>query len=107
MNTLTQLMTVLDQPPLERDWLTSPLLLITLVMLLAIVGSALIGETKTLASVIATVVANILGNLRMLVGVVLAILLVFALTYSDQIQTVIHHPLWPIPIWPNNPSTTR
>jgi hypothetical protein len=107
MNTLTQLMTVLYQTPPERDWLTTPLLLITLVMLLAIVGSALISETKTLASVIATVVANILVNLRILVGVLLAILLVFAVTYYGQIQTVIHHPPWPIPTWPNKPSTTR
>jgi hypothetical protein len=99
-------MTVLYQPPSEQEWLMSPLLLITLVMLLAIVGSALISETKTLASVIATVVANILANLRILVGVLLAILLVFAVTYYGQIQTVIHHPPWPIPTWPN-PSTTR
>lgn len=106
MNTLIQLLTVLYQPPPERDWLTSPLLLITLVMLLAIVGSALISETKTLASVIATVVANILANLRILVGVLLAIFLVFAVTYYSQIQTVIHHSPWPIPTWPN-PSTTR
>jgi len=107
MNTLTQLMTVVYQPPPEQDWLTSPLLLITLVMLLAIVGSALISETKTLASVIATVVANILGNLRILVGVLLAILLVLALAYSGQFQTIIHHPPWPIPTWPNSPSATR
>jgi hypothetical protein len=106
MNTLTQLMTVLYQPPSEREWLMSPLLLITLVMLLAIVGSALLSETKTLASVIATVVANILANLRILVGALLVILLVFAVTYYGQIQTVIHHPPWPIPTWPN-PSTTR
>jgi len=80
---------------------------ITLVMLLAIVGSALISETKTLASVIATVVANILGNLRILVGVLLSILLVFALAYSGQVQAIIHHPPWPLPAWPSNPSTTR
>lgn len=107
MDTLTQLMTVRYQPPPERDWLTSPLLLIILVMLLAIVGSTLISETKTLASVIATVVANILANLRILVGVLLAILIVFALAYYGPIETFIHHPAWPIRTWPNNPIAPR